>query len=64
MYHMIAVPKEDQHVHRFLSTNYEVKYVKTVLTFGDRRVPKMSITAMRKSVNMKKEEIPGPLKLF
>lgn len=58
MYHMIAIPKEDQHVHRFLSRNYELKYVKTVLTFSDRPVPKMAIIAMRKSANMKKEEKP------
>ena len=58
MYHMIAIPEEDQHVHKFLSRNYEVKYVKTVLMFGDRPVPTMAITAMRKSPNMRKEEKP------
>ena len=58
MYHMIAIPEEDQHVHKLLSRNYEVKYVKTVLMFGDRPVPTMAITAMRKSANMKKEEKP------
>ena len=55
---MIAIPEEDQHVHKFLSRNYEVKYVKTVLMFGNRPVPTMAITAMRKSANMKKEEKP------
>ena len=58
IYHMIAIPEEDQHVHKFLSRNYEVKYVKTVLMFGNRPVPTMAITAMRKSANMKKEEKP------
>ena len=63
MYHMIAIPEEDQHVHRFLWRNYEVDrepdtYVKTVLTFGDRPAPTMAITAMRKTANMKKEEKP------
>ena len=53
MYHMIAIPEEDQHVHRFLWRNYEVDretdtYVKTFLTFGDRPAPTMAITAMRR----------------
>ena len=55
---MIAIPEEDQHVHKFLSRNFEVKYVKTVLMFSDRPVPTMAITTMRKSTNMKKEEKP------
>ena len=58
MYHMIAIPEEDQHVHKFLSRNYEVKYVKTVLMFGGRPVQTMAITAMQKSANMKKKEKP------
>ncbi|XP_068704062.1 uncharacterized protein [Montipora capricornis] len=37
MYHMIEIPEDDQHVHRFLWRNFEVNrqpdiYVKTVLT--------------------------------
>ena len=58
MYHMIAIPEKDQHVHKFLSRNYEVKYVKTVLMFGGRPVQTMAITAMQKSANMKKKEKP------
>ena len=63
MYHMIAIPEEDQHVHGFLWRNYEVDrekdtYVKTVLTFGDRPAPTMAITAMQKTANMKKEGKP------
>jgi len=63
MYHMIAIPEEDQHVHRFLRRNFEVDrepdtYVKTVLTFGDRPAPTMAITAMRKTAKMKEEEKP------
>ena len=63
MYHTIAIPEEDQHVHRFLWRNFEVNrepdtYVKTVLTFGDRPAPKMAITAMRKTAKMKEEEKP------
>ena len=63
MYHMIAIPEDDQHVHRFLWRNFEVNrqpdtYVKTVLTFGDRPAPTMAITAMRKTAKMKEEEKP------
>ena len=44
MYHMIAIPLSDQHVHRFLWRNMQLNrkpdvYVKTVLTFGDRPSP-------------------------
>ena len=60
---MIAIPEDDQHVHRFLWRNFEVNrepdtYVKTVLTFGDRPAPTMAITAMRKTAKMKEEEKP------
>ena len=63
MYHMIGILEEDQHVHRFLWRNFEVDrepdtYVKTVLTFGDRPVPTMATTAMRKTAKMKEEEKP------
>ena len=63
MYHMIAIPEADQHVHRFKWRNSEVSrqpdtYVKTVLTFGDRPAPTMAITAMRKTAKMKEEEKP------
>ena len=59
---MIAIPEEDQHVHRFLWRS-EVNrqpdtYVKTVLTFGDRPAPAMAITAMRKTAKMKEKEKP------
>ena len=41
MYHMVAIPPVDQHVHRFLRRSYETErerdiYVKMFLTFGDR----------------------------
>ena len=63
MYHMISIPLEDQHVHRFLWRNFEVnrepdQFVKTVLTFGDRPAPTMAITAMRKTANMHRETSP------
>ena len=56
MYHMVAIPPVDQHVHRFLWRGYKTErepdiYVKTVLTFGDRLAPTMIITAMRKIAN-------------
>ena len=63
MYHMIAIPPLDQHVHRFIWRDYETErepdvYVKTVLTFGDRPAPTMAITAMRKTAEMNKESNP------
>ena len=63
MYHMISIPLEDQHVHRFLWRNFEVnrepdQFVKTVLTFGDRPAPTMAITAMRKTANMHRQTSP------
>ena len=63
MYHMVAIPPEDQHVHRFLWRNYETgrepdTYVKTVLTFGDRPAPTMAITAMRKTAKLKQDVKP------
>jgi len=61
MYHMIAIPEEDQQVLRFQWINFEVNrepdtYVKTVLTFGDRPAPTLAITAMRKTARMKEEK--------
>ena len=63
MYHMILIPLEDQHVHRFLWRNFEVncepdQFVKTVLTYGDLPAPMMAITAMRKTVHMHRETSP------
>ena len=63
MYHMIAIPEDNQHVHRFLWRNFEVNrqpdtYVKAVLTFGERPAPTMAITAMRKTAKMKEEGKP------
>ena len=60
---MIAIPEDDQHVHRFLWRNFEVNrrpdtFVNTVLTFGDRPAPTMAITAMRKTAKMNEEEKP------
>ena len=61
MYHMIAIPEDDQHVHRFLWKKFEVDnrpdtYVKTVLTFGDRPALTMAIITMRKTAKMKEEQ--------
>ena len=63
MYHMIAIPTFDQHVHRFLWRNLEVgkepdTYVKTVLTFGDRPSPAMAIVALQKIAKLKEEDEP------
>ncbi|XP_068762187.1 uncharacterized protein [Montipora capricornis] len=63
LYHMIAIPPLDQHVHRFIWRDYETErepdgYVKTVPTFGDRPAPTMAITAMRKTAEMNKESNP------
>ena len=63
MYHMVAIPPVDQHVHRFLWRNYETErqpdtYVKTVLTFGDRPAPTMAITAMHKTAKLKQDVKP------
>ena len=62
MYHMIAIPEEDQHVHSFLWRSEVNRQpdtcVKTVLTFGDRLAPTMAIRAMRKTAKMKEEEKP------
>ena len=54
MYHRILIPKEDQHVHRFLWGSMEIDrkldtYVKTVLTFGDKPAPAMAQIALRKT---------------
>ena len=63
MYHMVAIPPLDQHVHRFLWRNYDTErrpdtYVKTVLTFGDRPAPTMAITAMHKTAKLKQDAKP------
>ena len=56
LYHIVAIPPVDQHVHRFPRRSYETErepdiYVKTVFTFGDHLVPTIVITAMRETVN-------------
>ena len=63
MYHMVAIPPLDQHVHRFLWRNYDTErqpdtYVKTVLTFGDRPAPTMAITAMHMTAKLKQDAKP------
>ena len=60
MYHMIAIPLSDQHVHRFLWRNLETDrepdvYAKTVLTFGDRPSPTMATVAMHKTAELKED---------
>ncbi|XP_068697211.1 uncharacterized protein [Montipora foliosa] len=67
MYHMVAIPPVDQHVHRFLWRNFETEhepdtYVKTVLTFGDRPAPAMAITAMRKTAKLNQDAKPKAAK--
>lgn len=62
MYHMIAIPEDEQCVHRFLWRKFEVKrqldtYVKNV-SFGDRPAPTTAIKAMRKTGKMKEDEKP------
>lgn len=54
MDHMSIIPSTDQHVHRYLWRNYEIKrkpdtYLKTVLTFRDHPTPTMTITALKKT---------------
>ena len=63
MYHMISIPLEDQHVHRFLWRNFEVncepdQFVESILTFEDRPAPTIAITAMWKTANMHRETSP------
>ena len=63
MYHRIAIPLPDQHVHRFLWRNMETDretdvYVKTVLTFGDRPSPAMATVAMHKTAELKEDSKP------
>ena len=63
MYHMVAIPQIDQHVHRFLWRNLETErkpdtYVKTVLTFGDRPSPTMAIIALNKTAELMEESKP------
>ncbi len=63
MYHVVAIPLSDQHVHRFLWRNMESDrepdvYVKTVLIFGDRPFPTMASVAMHKTAELNEEQIP------
>ena len=56
MYHRVLIPKEDQHVNRFLWRNLETErepdvYVKTVLTFGDKPAAAMAQIALRKTAD-------------
>ena len=67
MYHMVAIPPVDRHVHRFLWRSYETErepdiYVKTFLTFGDRPAPTMAIAAMRKTAKLKQDVKPKAAK--
>jgi len=53
-FHLILIPLEDQHVHRFLFKEMKKErepdtYVKTILTFGDKPAPAMVQTALRKT---------------
>ena len=62
MYHMIAIPEDEQRVHRFLWRKFEVKrqldtYIKNV-SFGGRPAPTTAIKAMRKTGKMKEDEKP------
>ena len=67
MYHIVAIPLVDQHAHSFLWRNFETErepatYVETVLTFGDRPAPAMTITAMRKTAKLNQDATPKAAK--
>lgn len=63
MYHRIRISESDKHVHRFLWRNFdETKepdiYVMNVLSFGDKPAPAMALTALRKSAEVGKVDVP------
>ena len=67
MYHRVLIPERDQHVHCFLWRNFNTQrepdvYVKTVFTFGDKPVPAMALTALRKRAEEKRDEYPEAAK--
>ena len=62
MYHMVAIPQIDQHVHHFLWWNLETEckpdtYVKTVLTCEYRPSPTMAIVALNKTAELMKNSM-------
>ena len=63
MYYWILILVQDQHVHWFLWRNFEADrernvYVKSVLTFGDKRAPTMAQIALRKTAQLNNDEHP------
>ena len=54
MYHCILIPERDQHVYRFLRSNFETSrepdvHMNAVLTFGDKLASAMAQIALRKT---------------
>ena len=69
MYHRVLIPEVDQHVHRFLWRDMEVKrepdvYVKQVLTFGDKPAPAMAQIALRKTAEQSMQKYPQAAKVL
>ncbi|XP_033105321.1 uncharacterized protein LOC117107695, partial [Anneissia japonica] len=63
MYHRVAIPERDQHVHRYLWRNLEINrapdvYIKLRLTFGDKPAPTMAQTALRLTARENEIEYP------
>ena len=59
IYHRILIPGADKYVHHFLWRNFETDrdpdvYVKTILIFGDERVPATAQIALRKTALLAK----------
>ncbi|XP_033127085.1 uncharacterized protein LOC117124857 [Anneissia japonica] len=69
MYHRIAIPETDQHVHRFLWRDFDQRkkpdiYVKTNVTFGDKPAPAMAQVALRKTAKVNEETYPAAAKII
>ncbi|XP_033098549.1 uncharacterized protein LOC117102405 [Anneissia japonica] len=60
MYHRVAIPERDQHVHRYLWRNLDAPdvYIKLRLTFGDKPAPTMAQTALRLTARENEIEYP------
>ena len=63
MYHRFLIPKEDQHVCRYLCRNAKVDklrdvHVKTVVTTREKPAPAMTQTALRKTAKIAQRLYP------
>ncbi|XP_063955361.1 uncharacterized protein LOC135154088 [Lytechinus pictus] len=63
MYHRVLIPEADQHVHRYLWRDLNVKqepdvYVKKVVTFGDKPAPAMAQIALRRTAEEGRSAYP------